>query len=58
MNKAFILACLFSVAFCAPKWHQLEGYTFEQYAKDFQKDYVPGSADFATRKAIFEEKIA
>jgi hypothetical protein len=29
MNKAFVIACLLSLAYCAPKWHQLEGYNFE-----------------------------
>jgi cathepsin L len=56
MNKSFIIACLLGLITCAPKWHQLEGYTFEQYVSDFKKDY---SADeLASRKAIFEEEIA
>ena len=55
MNKAFIIACLLGLAVCTPKWHQLEGYTFEQYTKDFKKVYAP--AEFASRKAIFEEQV-
>jgi len=58
MNKAFIIACFVSLAYCAPKWHQLEGYTFDQYTMDFQKSYAPGSAEWTLRKDIFEEKIS
>jgi cathepsin L len=57
MNKAFIIACLLGLAVCAPKWHQLEGYTFDQYIKDFKKDYTVGSAEYASRKAIFEQQV-
>jgi hypothetical protein len=52
MNKAFIIACLLGLSVCAPKWHELEGYTFEKYIEDFKKEYTP--EEFASRKAIFE----
>ncbi len=55
MQKALIVACLLGLSLCAPKWHQLEGYTFEQYVHDFKKDYTP--AEFASRKTIFEEQV-
>lgn len=58
MRKFIILAALVCLAIAAPKWYQLENYTFEQYVKDFQKGYKVGTEEFNKRKAIFEAKLA
>lgn len=41
-----------------PKWHQLDNYSFEKYVRDFHKGYQEGTAEYATRKSIFDEKLA
>lgn len=41
-----------------PKWHQLQGYTFENYVRDFSRDYAPGSAEYIKRKALFDLEYA
>lgn len=52
------VAVLVAVAFARPpKAHELEGYTFEKYVKDFNKAYHK-PAEFARRKALFEAKLA
>lgn len=40
-----------------PKWHELDGYTFEQYRRDFKKPYGPEHEGYAMRKAIFTENL-
>jgi len=45
------------VAFARPKWHELEGYTFEQYASDFGRGYEKNSAEWKMREAIFYAKL-
>ena len=32
-------------------------YTFELFVRDFNKDYVPGSEEFARRKALFLQRL-
>jgi len=39
-----------------PKWHELEGYSFDRYAADFQKYYTT-QAEHVQRRHIFEAKI-
>ena len=60
MKSVLIVAVLLvSVISCArPKWHELEGYTFEKYVSDFGRRYAKGSDEYAMREAIFNEKIA
>lgn len=58
MRQILIIAALLCLAMAAPKWHQLENYTFEQYTHDFQKMYEKGSAEYNLRKSIFEQKLA
>jgi len=39
-----------------PKWHQLEGYTFEQYLQDHGKEYRASEMEF--RRQMFEKNLA
>jgi len=39
-----------------PKWHQLEGYTFEQYLVDQNKAYA--DEEYELRKSLFEKSLA
>jgi len=39
-----------------PKWHELDGYTFKQYIRDFNKEY--SSEELEMRRAIFEKKLS
>eukprot|EP00331_Platyophrya_macrostoma_P012572 CAMPEP_0176431652 /NCGR_PEP_ID=MMETSP0127-20121128/14928_1 /TAXON_ID=938130 /ORGANISM="Platyophrya macrostoma, Strain WH" /LENGTH=369 /DNA_ID=CAMNT_0017813677 /DNA_START=43 /DNA_END=1152 /DNA_ORIENTATION=- len=55
---------LITVAICAavvlgahPKAHQLNGYTFEQYVRDFGKKYA-SAKEYEMRKVVFEKKLA
>ena len=53
----FLVALLVSTTFALrPKWHELEGYTFERFEKDFGKKYG-SEIERAKRKAIFEESL-
>lgn len=38
-----------------PKWHELEGYTFERYVKDFGRKYT--DEEFDQRKVLFEKNL-
>eukprot|EP01112_Ceratiomyxa_fruticulosa_P021054 TRINITY_DN7331_c0_g1_i1.p1 TRINITY_DN7331_c0_g1~~TRINITY_DN7331_c0_g1_i1.p1 ORF type:complete len:388 (+),score=79.13 TRINITY_DN7331_c0_g1_i1:471-1634(+) len=38
-----------------PKWHQLDGYTFDQYIRDFDKEYNDHELDM--RRSLFETKL-
>jgi len=40
-----------------PMWHQLEGYTFDQYRKDFKKAYTPADEGFEMRKKNFDDNL-
>jgi hypothetical protein len=55
--QAFVILLLAVVATAKPRWHQLDGYTFEAYVREFKKPYVPGKKNFAVRKAIFESNL-
>jgi len=35
----------------------LEAYTFDEFAKDFGRDYKPGSAEYQRRLALFQETV-
>ena len=52
-----IVALLATGVAAAPRWHQLHGYTFESYVRDFNKPYAEGSSEWEMRKAIFEDRI-
>lgn len=56
MQKLLVLLASVCAASAAPKWHQLDGYTFEKYVSDFGKFY--DEATFQVRKTIFEEKLS
>lgn len=60
MNRAVVLGLLLLVALTAakrPKWHELEGYTFERYVKDFGRKYSKGSEEYMMRENIFYTKM-
>src|SRR6185312_6383362 len=57
MYKSTVIACLLGLAFAAPKWHELNGYSFEKYVKDFGKEYTVGTEEFYKRKLIFENEL-
>lgn len=55
-----VLLCTLLVAFidaARPKWHQLEGYTFEQYIADFGKPYKAGTSEHKMRHHLFNQRI-
>jgi len=52
-----LLVCCAVVTAAPPKWHELKGYTFEQYTADFRKFYEPRSSEYGRRKALFERKL-
>jgi len=54
-----VLVCSLLLSFidaAKPKWHQLEGYTFENYVRDFRRQYT--GAEYLKRKEIFDKEIA
>lgn len=53
-----VLALLAIVVAARPKWHQLEGYSFEQYIHDFHKTHVKGTDEYAKREALFNKKLS
>jgi len=55
MNIALILLFV-SVVLARPKWHQLDGYSFEKYYEDFNKFYPDSEIEF--RRAIFDKKLS
>lgn len=38
-----------------PKWHELDGYTYERFEADFAKAYAPAEREF--RRSLFEERL-
>ena len=51
-----ILAIVIADAF-RPKWHQLDGYTFERYVEDFNRPWVKGTPEWDQRAEIFYTKL-
>ena len=45
------------VAARAPKWHEIEGYTFDQFLSDFNKPLAKGTEEYKMRKHIFLTKV-
>jgi len=63
MSRFFVclalLACVASLGAAAPSWDQLnESYTFDMYCAEFGRSYEAGSAEFNTRKALFDANLA
>ncbi len=57
--RALIFAALLSlVAAKRPLWHQLEGYTFDQFLTDFHITLEKDSIEYATRKVVFLTELA
>ncbi|GMH85673.1 hypothetical protein TL16_g10305 [Triparma laevis f. inornata] len=52
---ALALKACATASAAAPKWHQLETYTFEQYLVDFNKQY-PVSG-LASRRSLFDKQL-
>ena len=53
-----LIAVLAAAAFAKkPSWNELEGYTFDKFARDFKKPYTTGEERYQVRKAIFEENL-
>jgi len=40
-----------------PRWHQLEGYTFEQYVHDFKIDMTSSHPEWSIRKSLFMAEL-
>jgi cathepsin L len=59
-NKLVVLSLVLGLAAIAiaeqTKWHQLNGYTFENYVSEFGKHYA-NEAEYTQRKAIFENRL-
>jgi len=64
--KAFAVLSLTLVIFAAlessasargPRWHELEGYSFERYVQDFQRTYA-NDEEHQARKSLFEARLA
>ncbi|KAL4453930.1 hypothetical protein ABPG74_003813 [Tetrahymena malaccensis] len=59
MSKIIILVFIFGVLFSqALELKNLETYTFEQYAKEFNKNYEFDSEEYQLRKSIFQRNLA
>lgn len=58
MRLVIIVAVIIGLAACAPKWHQLDGYTFEKFIHDFKKDYKAGEGEFLARRSTFLTNLA
>ena len=59
MRRVFFIAAILALAVTAgrPKWHELEGYTFERYVKDFGKQHKRGTAEYTKREQLFLESL-
>lgn len=62
LTLCIVFVAVSAVAAAKPLWHQLSGYSFEQYIQDFEKPYLSksynsGEQVYATRKAIFESNL-
>jgi hypothetical protein len=56
INFVSVLMCVAAVAAANPKWHELNGYTFEKYVSDFNFKFPAN--ELATRKAAFATELA
>lgn len=55
---ALVAVLTSTVSAARPKWHELDGYTFDRYVSDFKKPYAPHSKEYAQRKELFDAKLA
>jgi len=46
----------FVISEARPKWSELDGYSFEQYVKDFKKSYS-GPQEYIERKTLFTNRL-
>lgn len=53
VQLVIVALVLASLASARPKWHELEGYSFEKYVKDFAKPHRRGTAEWAAREENF-----
>ena len=55
--RGVALSCV--LALCsAVTWRELGGYTFDDYVREFGKGYARGTAEHASREAIFLSRMA
>eukprot|EP01127_Copromyxa_protea_P009245 TRINITY_DN2163_c0_g1_i1.p1 TRINITY_DN2163_c0_g1~~TRINITY_DN2163_c0_g1_i1.p1 ORF type:complete len:389 (-),score=97.59 TRINITY_DN2163_c0_g1_i1:35-1162(-) len=57
LSGLFLLVVCVSYTLAAPKWNELEDYTFEQYEVEFGKHYSH-RAERQLRKELFEKRLA
>ena len=55
MRSLIVLGLLAAVAMASPKWHELEGYTFDNYVAQHGRSYT--GAEYKKREAIFAENL-
>jgi cathepsin L len=55
MTAYLLLVLCATAVFAAPKWHELESYTFEHYELDFSKRYT--AEERLLRKELFNRKL-
>lgn len=53
----FLLVAFIAVASAATKWHQLHKYSFEDYEREFAKQYAH-KAERQLRQEVFERNLA
>jgi hypothetical protein len=56
-SLAILAVCLVIVVLAKPRWHQLNGYTFDNFVRDFKKPYPQNEARYKLRKQIFEANL-
>lgn len=57
MRSLILIGLLAALSMAAsPKWHQLDGYTFEKFVKDHRRSYT--GAEYKKREQIFNENFA
>jgi len=55
--RVFLVAALVAVVAAKTRWHQLEGYTFEHYKKEYGRTYAT-AAEHSRRQGLFEANLA
>lgn len=56
MSKRIIGLLLLSFLNASPKWNEITGYTFDQFVKDFGKEYATPE-DRAAHEAAFNDRL-
>jgi cathepsin L len=54
--KFVVLVVCLAIVAAKPKWHQLDGYTFEKYVQDFNQNY--SASELGARRALFTAELA